>query len=570
MSTRAPLLRRERRILPVASFRPRDYWSGNVGWIVYFLSPIIPGWLIARIFDEYENHGATRAVVPLVLALVAVEVGVVWMLALVHRRYMRGMEAGKALVRANVVDAQLASGGARAGRRDVPVGDVLVRLRDDPFDMIFLVDNWVDLLGAVLYGSVAVWLLVRIDPLAALAGVGPLVATGLANRAISNFARRYRERSRRASSEVSGFLNATFEASLTVKVSGAQRDVLARLDRLNAHRARTAVADGVWNDLSWNLNGMLADVFVGFALLVAARRSLTAGDVTLFFSYLTGMTWLPMRLGGLLASHRRYDVSEERLTALVAPSSSSAAASSAGDPLLGRRPLPVRGGPQVTMPAPPERIPLDRLDVVGLTVASRGLRDVDLTVRSGELVVVCGPVGCGKTSLLRAITGLVGIDDGEVRWNGRRVDDRAAFFVPPQAASVAQVPRLFAESLADNLRLGRDLDDDAVVDALTAAAFGPDLTLLPDGLATMLGARGVRLSGGQVQRVAAARALVHRPELLVLDDLTSALDVETERILWDHLRGIGATVLTASNRRLALERADRVLDLGRRPARASG
>lgn len=564
MSDRAPFLRRERRILPVASYRPRDYWSGNVGWIVYFLSPIAPGWLIARIFDEYETHGATTAVVPLVVALAVVEVGVVWMLALVHRRYMRGMEAGKALVRANVVDAQLVSGGPRAGRRDVPVGDVLVRLRDDPFDMIFLVDNWVDLLGAVLYGSVAVWLLVQIDPLAALAGVGPLVATGFGNRAISNFARRYRERSRRAASEVSGFLNAAFEASLTVKVAGAQRDVLARLDQLNEHRARTAVADGVWNDLSWNLNSMLADVFVGFALLVAARGSLSAGDVTLFFSYLTGMTWLPMRLGGLLASHRRYDVSEERLTALVAaaPPGATASASSTGDPLLGRRPLPVRGGPPIATPAPPARIPLERLDVRGLTVASRGLHEVDLTVQRGELIVVRGPVGSGKTSLLRAITGLVAIDAGEVRWNGRRIDDRAAFFVPPQAASVAQVPRLFAETLADNLRLGHDLDDDALLDALAVAAFAPDLDVLPDGLGTLLGARGVRLSGGQVQRVAAARALVHRPELLVLDDLTSALDVETELALWDHLRALGATVLTASNRRLALERADRVLDLG--------
>jgi ATP-binding cassette subfamily B protein len=356
---------------------------------------------------------------------------------------------------------------------------------------------------------------------------------------------------------VSGFLAATFEASLTVKVAGAQRNVLDRLDRLNAERARTAVADGLWNDLSWNLNSMLADVFVGLALVVAARGRLTSGEVTLFFAYLTGMTWLPMRLGGLVATRRRYDVSQERLGALVAPADASDVS-----PLLVHRPLPVLGGPQVAPPSTPPRIPLEVLEVRGLTVAGRGLHDVDLTVRRGEIVVVRGAVGAGKTSLLRSLVGLLAIDQGEVRWNGQVVEDRAAFFVPPQCAYVAQVPRLFAESLAGNLRLGHTRSTDDLVDAIAMAAFDDDVAALPEGLDTLVGARGVRLSGGQAQRAAAARAFVHRPELLVLDDLTSALDPETELAIWTRLAAAGHTVLTSSNRPLALARADRVLSLG--------
>jgi ATP-binding cassette subfamily B protein len=492
-----------------------------------------------------------------VLTLAVAELAIVWGLAVVHRRYMRACEAAKALIRANVVDAQLASGGRRAGRRDVPVGDVLVRMRDDPFDMIFLIDNWVDLVGAILYGSVAVFLLVRIDPLAALAGVGPLVLTGFGNRAVAHLARRYRERARKAASEVSGFLAATFEASLTVKVAGAQRNVLDRLDRLNAERARAAVADGLWSDLSWNLNSMLADVFVGLALVVAARGRLTTGDVTLFFAYLTGMTWLPMRLGGLVATRRRYDVSAERLGALVAPSRSDERS-----PLLVHRPLPVLGGPPVAPPVRPDRVPLDVLEVRGLTVASRGLFDVDLTIHRGQIVVVSGAVGTGKTSFVRAILGLLETDRGEVRWNGAVVEDRAAFFVPPQSAYVAQVPRLFAESLASNLRLGHDMTVDELLAAIALAAFDADVAELPDGLDTLVGARGVRLSGGQAQRTAAARAFVHRPELLVLDDLTSALDAETELVIWTRLAAAGFTVLSSSNRPLAFAHADQVLHLG--------
>lgn len=548
----------ERRVVNAANFRGRTYWVGSAGWIAYFGSPIVPGWLIGAIFDEFQRNGASRRAVFLIVALAVAELAIIWGIAVAHRFYIRGLESSKALIRANVLESQLASGGTRSGPREVPVGDVLVRLRDDPFDMMFLLDNWVDLAGALLYGSAAAYFLIRIDPWAAFAGIAPLLLLGLGNRVIAHRARIYRARAREASSEVSDFLSATFEASLTVKVTGARRPVLDRLDRLNVRRSRTAVTDGVWNELIWTINGTLADVFVGVAVVVAARGPLTAGEVTLFVTYLVGMTWLPMRLGGLVAGRRHYDVAAGRLGDLLP----AAEGDSNDDHLVSHRPLPVIGGPSPAAPRRADRVPLDRLEVVGLTIAERGLHDVGLEVGRGELVVVRGPVGAGKTSLLRAIVGLVGVDSGDVRWNGTAVEDRAAFFVPPQCAYVAQVPRLFAESLADNLRLGHDLSEADVAAGITLAAFDRDVADLPEGLDTIVGARGVRLSGGQVQRAAGARAMAHRPELLVLDDLTSALDVDTELLMWERLAASGFTVLAASNRPVALARADRVIDLG--------
>jgi ATP-binding cassette subfamily B protein len=442
-----------------------------------------------------------------------------------------------------------------------------VRLRDDPFDMLFLLDNWVDLIGSLIYSSAAAYFLFRIDVWAAIAGIGPLLLLGIGNRLISNRARRYRAVARVAASDVSSFLNATFEASLTVKVTGARRHVLDRLARLNVVRGKAAVRDGVWNEIIWTLNGTLADVFIGVALVVAARGPLTSGEITLFFAYLVGMTWLPMRLGGLITGRRRFEVSAQRMDALVAtpsPTVGRAGASSGARPvdhLIAHRPMTVLGGPVPPAPVRPDRVPLERLEVRRLTLAARGLVDVDLVVERGELVVVRGPVGSGKSSLLRAVIGLVAIDRGDVLWNGQPAADRAAFFVPPQCAYVAQVPRLFAESLIDNLRLGHDLDDVDVAAGIALAAFDTDVADLPEGLDTLVGARGVRLSGGQVQRAAGARAMAHRPELLVLDDLTSALDVDTELQMWQRLADSGFTVLAASNRPVALARADRVLTL---------
>jgi ATP-binding cassette subfamily B protein len=124
------------------------------------------------------------------------------------------------------------------------------------------------------------------------------------------------------------------------------------------------------------------------------------------------------------------------------------------------------------------------------------------------------------------------------------------------------VPRLFSETLRDNITMGFPADDAQITEAISLAVMEPDLATLERGLDTEVGPRGVKLSGGQVQRTAAARMLVRDPEILVFDDLSSALDVETERQLWKRLfERTETTCLVASHRRAALRRADRIIVL---------
>ncbi|MCU1350964.1 MAG: transporter, ATP-binding protein, partial [Acidimicrobiales bacterium] len=205
------------------------------------------------------------------------------------------------------------------------------------------------------------------------------------------------------------------------------------------------------------------------------------------------------------------------------------------------------------------------LSVRGLSVrldAAAVLDAIDLDVSRGQLVVITGPVGSGKSLLLRSLLGLVPRSGGHITWNGAPVEDPSTFFVPPRTAFVPQVPRLFSEPLAHTVLLGAD--PAGLAEALRLACIDEDLAEMPDGVDTLVGPKGVRLSGGQIQRTAAARAFVRRPELLVVDDLSSALDVATEARVWDGLFDQAAgdlTVLAVSHRPRVLERADQVVEL---------
>jgi ABC-type transport system involved in cytochrome bd biosynthesis fused ATPase/permease subunit len=212
-------------------------------------------------------------------------------------------------------------------------------------------------------------------------------------------------------------------------------------------------------------------------------------------------------------------------------------------------------------PRPGDRDPLRRLELAGVSAlhddGTIGASGVDLTVEAGELVLLLGQVGSGKSSLLSALAGLVA-STGEIRWNGAPVTDPQTFLRPGRVSHVAQVPRVLSGTFTDNVRL--DHADRAVLPALETARLSPDVEAAggPDAL---VGHRGVRLSGGQVQRLALARALACDAELVLADDVSSALDSATEIELWGALRRRRATVIGATSKRAALLQADRVVVL---------
>jgi len=198
--------------------------------------------------------------------------------------------------------------------------------------------------------------------------------------------------------------------------------------------------------------------------------------------------------------------------------------------------------------------------------ASRPAVDgLSLDIVPGETVALVGASGSGKTTVTNLILRTIAPDAGELALGGRNVASVPADWVRAHLALVPQDPYLFYGTIAENLRVAKpDASDDELVAACRAASIHEHIAALPQGYATRVGERGLSLSGGQVQRLAIARALLKDAPIVILDEPTSQIDLETEAVIHDALGHLtrDRTVLLIAHRLSTVARADRIVVMG--------
>lgn len=200
--------------------------------------------------------------------------------------------------------------------------------------------------------------------------------------------------------------------------------------------------------------------------------------------------------------------------------------------------------------------------------AQPALRDVSLTAEPGQMIGLCGHSGAGKSTIVNLLCRFYDVTDGQILLDGRDVRDYDVQWLRTQIGVVLQEPYLFHGTIADNIRYGRpDATDREIIEAARAANAHDFIVGFPDGYDTTVGERGQSLSGGERQRVSIARAILHNPKVLVLDEATSSLDTETERQIQEAMNRlvIGRTTIAIAHRLSTLQTADKlvVLEKGR-------
>lgn len=544
------------------NFRRGFFFLNTLILTLISLAELVPGLMIREILNQLSGKPSYQiGIWWLIAAIVGVTLARISLMLsnTISNNLFRF--AGESLLRKNLIAQIFRHPGAKS-LSGTP-GEAMSRLMGDIREaMINLI--WInELIGLTFFAGFGFWIMAKINSRITLLVLLPLIAViAIANLA-SNRVIKYRRASRHATGVVIGAIAEIFGAVQAIKVAAAQSKVTAYFERLNEIRRQAIVKDRLFNEIENSIFQNATNLGTGIILLLAGKAirsgSFSVGDFSLFVFYLNRMTDLTAMFGIFIAYYKQTTVSLERLLALIHGAKPEIMVEYG--PIYDRGPYP-----EVPQVVKKESDRLVRLEVRGLTYffpnSERGISDIDLTISKGSFTVITGRIGSGKTTLLRVLLGLLPKERGAILWNGVSVDDPGTFFVPPRSAYTPQVPRLFSESLRDNILMGINASEEELEAAIKAAVMEDDVAAMKNGLDTLVGPRGVRLSGGQVQRAAAARMFVRQPELLVFDDLSSALDVDTEKILWDRIfERQDATCLVVSHRRPALRRADQIIVL---------
>ena len=425
------------------------------------------------------------------------------------------------------------------------------------FGLIFLITNIVTFIAVVA-------LLIHLNWwLGLVTGVvfAPVVPVCL------RFEKRYRVLSRQVQDQQGDLATLIEEAATGIRVLkalGRGQHAAARHGAQATKVYRTQVEKASLLGSFWALLDLIPNAVIGIIVVLGAvavsRGSLTLGGLVAFITLALELVWPVESLGYIIAAGQEAATAGQRVLEIFdAQPEITDKARPQG--LAAERAVPRARPPSDTLAGGKRgHLVFDQVTFRYPGAAEPVLRNIVLDLPPGQTMVLTGATGSGKSTLLQLVPRLADPTSGTVRLDGTDIRDIPLAGLRAAVGCAFEEATLFSASVRENVMFGAPDADEAAVEAALTAAQARFAYDLPWGLDTRIGEQGIALSGGQRQRIALARAILARPDVLILDDPLSALDVHTEERVTKALREIlaGATALVVAHRPSTVALADRV------------
>lgn len=431
------------------------------------------------------------------------------------------------------------------------IGDLTSRLNNDVTQLrIFFAFGALQVLNVIFISIFTVSKMASIDPVLTALAISPMIPMLLLTKIMMPRLYKAMRESTEAMGRLTGKISETFSQAHLIQVMNAQS---AMLDRITPDS--NAIFDAnirtVWiRTLIWPVMTILIGLSQFATLAWGGKQimagQLSVGDIMAFNIYIGMLTFPFASLGIILNVYQRAKPASERLEDVSKLDTEQAHAAVQSQTATAPTPqlLTIKN---LSFSWPDGRLCLDK---------------INLSISPGERIGVFGSIGCGKSTLFNIITRLLDYTNGEILLHGKNILAMHPSEVRKSIAYGLQQPLLFSESVRSNLCLGLDektIATETLKKVAQMAQVYDDIMRLPETWDTQIGEKGIKLSGGQKQRLALARLLLRPAELIILDDVLSAVDHDTEHRLIKSLLETKSSLLIASHRISILEPCDKVL-----------
>ena len=396
---------------------------------------------------------------------------------------------------------------------------------------------------------VALGLMVYLSPTLTLWIVSPMIVFPFIVNKIGNLVHQRFARIQAFFSDLTATVQENLAGIRVVKAYGQESAEIDNMSDMSRHYVKLnldlAKVQGVFFPLMSALASVLNVIILYVGGVGVLNGDVPLGTLVAFFAYTSMLYWPMFALGWVISLYQRGTASLDRINRILF--TEPIIKNEYGD--LHKEPM--KGA----------------IEFRNLQFGYNGtpvLQGINLKVESGQTIGVIGMTGSGKTTLVSLLARLFPVERGRLYIDGIDINDWNLESLRSQIGFATQEPFLFSETLADNIRFGtRDADLERITVAAETAAFMKDIDTFPSGLDTMVGERGITLSGGQKQRTAMARAIITDPAILILDDVTSAVDTQTEDEINNRIRQVlhGRTAIIISHRVSSVKNADVIIYL---------